>query len=678
MKKEEVSIIVILGIWLLRFLSSKKNEVTNLNWIFSELEEKKKSSQDSLHLWQFLARMFGLFTEKMPETLVAVLNSNLDSFTDLIRDDVLGTILQRSLQKDKRKQLAANYTTFPASKVLSSVIPPKVYRRIIDPFCGSGRLVSTYLDTLSNETASPELIWINDSHPTAVLIAYSRIMLSLSKLPQVSTRLVATIGDAFVELMPDKVGTSFELVLMNPPFTRIHRIEKPQKKALLSLRRTYGKFLKGQPGLHVYAILLADQILSEKGTLGAILSGATLFSAYSQEIQTYLATEYQIDAILASITSKSFSEDSNLREVILVSQKHKPERTHKVKFYHVSNPLSEFNESSSLIQSVSLSNLAADWNWMRYFQPKSMIELRRRLLKTNKIKSGEKLRLQIVRGVEMYGPNFFFFPNKLWSQVVQTTEGITISSKTHSLKIPWPYIKKSLRKPGNYHGYITPDVEDFALSIPGNFNDILEMPIWLKEYIELTHQYAEPAKKKFGSNWVHHVFHQLETKRPWGHLFFVDKFGITTITNNVFFLEERITCTKNFYVLVNESLELAKFLAAWFNSSFYFFLFMCSRREIGGSFGRLQIIDYLQEPLFLDMSQSSFETINNIVKAFDKFRSKKLGSIPSQLFAQERIALDYAIAKALSLDNNEIPGLIENLHSILQLEFKKMQSRDRS
>ncbi|MFW9780131.1 MAG: N-6 DNA methylase [Candidatus Heimdallarchaeota archaeon] len=676
--KEEALITAITGVWLVRFQNRKTGKRRDLEWVFGELERKKKTDKDSFQIWQILIKRLKILAHQIPLTVAKLLETNLDELADLIRDDILGTALQHSLKEDKRKQLAANYTTFTASKVLSCVLPSRAFRKIIDPFCGSGRLVSAYLDTLDNDTGCPELIWINDTHATAVLIAYSRILLFSSRFPQNSTKIVATIGDAFTKLTSDHVNTSFELVLMNPPFTRTHRVKKSQRKALLPLQAKYGHLVKGQPGLHIYAILLADQILSKNATLGAVLSGATFLSTYSQGIQNYLATRYQIDSILASNTKKSFSEDSNLREVILVLQKNRTRRSRKTKFYLVSDSSSESNESFNLIQSVPTSSLISDWNWMRYFQPKSMLQFRGRLLKTEKIKSGANLELRIVRGVEMYGPEFFFLPNKHWNHVVQIEGGIQISSQKDSLTIPQEYIKKSLRRPRKYYGYITPNVKDFALSVPESFNDIDESSTWLKEYIDLTHGYADPAKKKFGSNWIHHIFHQLETKKPWGHLFFVDKFGMTTVSNNVLFLEDSITCTKNFYVLVDESLELARFLAAWLNSSFFFLLFICSRREIGGSFGRLQIVDYLREPIFLDMAQCSSRIIKKVDETFSELRSRRLGSIPSQFSTQERLDLDYAIAEALDFPQEEIPYIVSDLYRLLKISFEGMKSRDKS
>lgn len=113
------------------------------------------------------------------------------------------------------------------------------------------------------------------------------------------------------------------------------------------------------------------------------------------------------------------------------------------------------------------------------------------------------------------------------------------------------------------------------------------------------------------------------------------------------------------------------------NSSFYFLLFINSRREIGGLYGRLQIVDYMRETIFLDISQCSSDDMKYILEAFDILRSEKIKAIPDQIYESKRENLDITIARALGVSEKEIPLLIELLYETLVDAFQGIKIRDK-
>ena len=58
--------------------------------------------------------------------------------------------------------------------------------------------------------------------------------------------------------------------------------------------------------------------------------------------------------------------------------------------------------------------LESNWNWIRFLEIGPLQTLTEKLRLTNRIQSAQTLNLRIVRGFEMYGPEFFFIPNKNW------------------------------------------------------------------------------------------------------------------------------------------------------------------------------------------------------------------------------------------------------------------------
>ncbi|PWI47697.1 hypothetical protein CEE45_10550 [Candidatus Heimdallarchaeota archaeon B3_Heim] len=676
--KEELIISISLGLWIIKSLIKENDRINNYEPVMESLRFLERKYEKNISLWKFLKEVF---------SYLADLKQDLSLFTPhsleiepILNGDIFGTIVQNALERNYRKKLAANYTTLPSARIICSNLTEKSFTKIIDPFCGSGRLISAYLEEKNMSMNFPSLIWINDLVPSAVVIAYSRILIKLQKHNLDPSILIATIGDAFRRL-PTRLRSNslpfdndFDLVLMNPPFTRTHRIDDSQRKVLVPLIQKYIKYLIGQPGLHIYSILLADQILKHGGTLSAILPVSTFLSNYSKGIQNYLMSKYEIDSILTSDEIKSFSEGSDFKELILVATKRTSDNHYGIKFSLICGNSIKNQQNISSTRLIHSKHLLNEWNWMRYFHSENILDLRQKLLKTNKIRSGEELDLKIVRGVEMYGPGFFFLPNKIWTQIVKKNEGYELISREEKLILPEKYLVSALRKQSNYQGYITPTIADYALSVSEPLNQ-LTSPV--KTYIRKTQDYANPARKKFKTRWINHLEDQLTTKKPWGYLFFVDKFGLTSATNNVLFLDEKKTASKNFFVLTDKNHHQSKFLGAWLNSSFYFLLFINSRREISGSYGRLQIIDYMREKIFLDISQCSSNDIKYILEAFDILRSEKVKALPDQIYESKRENLDIAIARALGFSETEIPLLIELLYETLVDAFQGIKIRNK-
>jgi tRNA1(Val) A37 N6-methylase TrmN6 len=632
-------------------------------------------------IWNFITTLFKYLDEK--NLINPLFEVEFPKMERIFSNDILGTYLQKALTPERRKILAANYSTLGSADVLASLLQKSNFTTIIDPFCGSGRLIAAYLEKINPKYEFPS-VRINDLMPSAVLLAYCRILLIFSKNGQELNLIHASIGDAFEKSDEMENNAEFgkdDLVLMNPPFTRTHRINKTWKSKLNGLEKQYKKYIRGQPGLHIFSIFLADRYLKFGGILAAILPASTILSKYSIGLRNFLLESYEIQIIASSYDFKSFSEDSSLREIILIAKRVKRPKTFNTKFLCVSNVNSNKKWRIDTKNIISTSKLAKEWNWTVYLKNPKLLYLREQLLRTNLLKSGKDLGLDIVRGVEMYGPDFFFVPNCVWS--IHAVEDDILTIKTQNaknidnlpLKIPREYIRKILRKPGNYNQFISPTVTDFALVLP---NSSITSKKWFQVYNNRSKLYSTPARRKFGSQWASHIHKQMKVKKPYGHLFLIDKFGISTTSVMAHFIDIEIPSTKNFYVVRNLSKDDSKLLAAWLNSSFFLLLFLVCRREIGGSYGRLQIMDYMKEPLFVDLFKISHQNRFSINREFDEMRKINLPPIPDQINGQEKKNLDMAIANSLNLPNSNTELLLAEIYSILKNHFQELKIRDKT
>ncbi|UCG02193.1 MAG: N-6 DNA methylase [Candidatus Heimdallarchaeota archaeon] len=657
--------------WLIHFFNNKIR-IKSSTAIFNKLKDLTERYPQSCDLWEFIDTIFSFLNEKM--ILDSLLGMKIPELRNSLINDTLGTLLQNCLTQSDRKRLAANYTTHNSAKLLVNTLDiQESYSSIIDPFCGSGRLISAYLMSRNSRGKFPH-IRIHDLMPSAVLIAYCRLILILSEYDQDLSFLQASIGDAFAAFSNERYSKEFgkfDLVLINPPFTRTHRINKNQRKNLLAIEEQYSQYLSGQVGLHIYAVLLADLLMKEDGVLGAILPAATISSQYSNGVHEFFLNNFQLKTIASSEDEKAYSEDSNLREIILIAKRDRSKKEEEIQFLRIDSHEKSRSQIFST-QIISKDVLAKEWNWTIFLRDPELLKIRNLLLQSGFIKNGKDLGFDIVRGVEMYGPDFFFIPNRKWKISSEEKNKLILKNNGNTIEVPKEFLVRSLRKPGKYNQFISPKVSDFALSIPTS--NISQK--WIKDYLEVSEQFASPAKRKFRQDWISHIHNQIETKKPSGHIFFIDKFGISSTSIMSHFFEKKINCSKNFYVLRNCTATQAKLHAAWLNSTLFIILYLLSRREIGGSYGRLQIIDYLKEPLFLDFSKYTAEIKAQINQQFDRIRRFKLPPIPEQLQLPQRRALDSTIIQGLKLPRITEDYIQTSIYPLLKRIFTNLERRD--
>ncbi len=681
--EHELALSSIIAHWLIKELGGKsfsKNTVQDLVWL-----RVKEHPEEKLlwHYVEFVVDKWNLLYDREP------LNMSPEKLSEALRKDVIGSLLQDLLPPKERKMLAANYTSLQDAEILVSYLPDLKYETVLDPFCGSGRLITAFLN--SEKSRYLKHIYINDIMPSAVLLAYARAKLFLKERERPDVKIHVTIGDAFNVFSQNPFGFTtqspvlpLDLVIMNPPFTRIQSFYDEQLNHLKWLENYYPNIFSGQSGLHVYSLYLAHMLLKEDGILAAILPSATFMSNYSVNLQKFLLTQFE-DVLLATPVDKiSLTEDSLLRELLLLGRKihsstNFQTRLSTVKFIRLT-PQLEKNKTTPLFVEVNRNELFKEWNWTKYFHPPKLREWAELILSTGKIHSGDSLGFSLVRGVEMYGPNFFFIPNKYCEILEEKEDYLKIKMNDNKLKkevlLPKMFLSKIMRRAGNYPGLISPTVKDYALVVPPEYSAFSE---GISEYVSALEQETRLAKKRFGEKWISHIHKQLLRKNPYGHVFVADKLPLLSVSRIAFYLDEPLACTKNFFVFNNVKDTNAKLLAAWMNSSLFLLLFLNVRREIGGSYGRLAISDYKKETLFINYNNTQEKQVKRILEKFDLFRRRILPPIKNQVFYKPKMFLDLEFIYYLGLDaKNDPEALLTDIHLTLREIFKEFEKRDKT
>jgi len=280
--------------------------------------------------------------------------------------DTLAMIYQRLLSETYRKAYATFYTKLPAARLLAELSTESKDDRVIDPAAGTGSLllssfytrqwlhltpktfeeaekadseVRPVLDIISEYILSNTYgldalraaIALSAGSLTIATLAIPRRVLSLHSVPVGMERggsldLLTAMKTAMPQDVVEAIGT-FDLVIMNPPFTRSDRIPgligSRARNALQDAKLTFGRItLKNifSAGLAKPFLALADGILRNDGRIAAVLPNSVLSRSTWKDLRDGILHNYTVRYIAISWApgTPNFSSDTEFREILLV------------------------------------------------------------------------------------------------------------------------------------------------------------------------------------------------------------------------------------------------------------------------------------------------------------------------------------------------------------------------
>ncbi|MGB9831658.1 MAG: N-6 DNA methylase [Fervidicoccus fontis] len=601
--------------------------------------------------------------------------------------------VQKLLPREKRKKFAAYYTIEQGAKLMALIAEDFLYSRmekvvLADPFLGSGLTLTAVVEKVGAEKIRK--VWGIEPLPLPALVAYSSLLHLMKGKKDAVTVIV---GDAFEEI--PKASSPFvqsglvkaDIILTNPPFTRWKYLDEKYRKFLLSTieKLGYRKYItRREVSLQTLSMFLCDYILNNNGLLISVLPASTFYTIYGRGYKSLLKEKYGIYAVVESKSRASFSEDSGFKEVILVAVKEPSDRP--TVFIEMNNNVEEVAKiitSKQLKTSVTINvrNLPRflDINWLALFGDSELrsiiVGMFEQGLKKGTLGYWDDVlgKSSIIRGIEMYGPEFFFIPNKYWRLVEERNDFIRIQNRDKELVIGKEFLVKTLRKPSLYSHKILADVDTFMLSIPPV--EISGLPADLQEYIKwgVSSDNAKPAINAYGRYWYSHVHKQITTKKPFGQVFIPDKVDILFKNRSIFanYVKEKVAASKNFYIVRDKSEVPAKLLVGWFNSTIFTSILVLLGRRISETWTRFLENDYLELPVISLNNMNNEEIAAEIVENIDGILDKRLPPLWEQLNEEYRYRLDLAIARFIGIENPE--KMIENLYQLLSNLLRKSQ-----
>jgi len=647
------------------------------------LECSQNKKVESLRTWNepLLSSLWKLDKDEIDLINSELLQSNLDI------DDCQFQV-QKLLSQDKRKRFAAYYTidqgthfmAAMANEFLSRLNKDKIV--LADPFLGSGRTLTAAIQKIGIGKIGK--VWGVEPLFLPALVAYASLLRVLGGRRDLIT---VMNGDAF-EIVPQLLSPLFQpripkadVILTNPPFTRWETLEERYRNYLIKVigGLGYERYVTRKSiSLQTLAMFLSDYMLNVSGLIVSVLPASTFYTIYGEGYKSLLRNNYDVLAILECSSRSSFSEDSGFKEIIIVAKNE--EKSNRLTVFTKLND--NASETAMLVMgrcepnnTVNLFNIHRlprflDINWVALFgenKIRNMIVdifeqgLRNGTLGYWKDVLGHK---SIIRGVEMYGPNFFFIPNKYWKIKKENDESVEIENARDkvSLNLKRDFLQKTLRKPSLYDRIITVAVDSYMLAIPPA--DLDSLPKDLQYYVEfgIKTGTAKPAIGAYGKHWYSHVYNQMSVKKPFGHVFIPDKVDLAFKRRGVFanYSEEKLAASKNFYIIKDES--IAKLFVGWFNCTFFISTLILLGRKISGTWTRFLENDYIELPV-INANVLGQEATSRISDSLDNMLSEPLPPLWKQLNKEYRHQIDLTIFEAMKI--KEPKAVVEKLHQIL-------------
>jgi tRNA1(Val) A37 N6-methylase TrmN6 len=491
-----------------------------------------------------------------------------------------------------------------------------------------------------------------------------------------------------------------DVVLMNPPFTRKQSIPRESRERMNRNLKEYGKFIDNGMNLSPYFILLADRFLKPGGRIAMVLPDSILDQGSAAGVRRFLAQKYRMEFIIQAGHRLAFSEDAQFLEILLVARKKgrgtrdqpcvaaflgvKPTDSNSGELADSlkgilsgdgdTRALKRFEErTSSKVTLVPQEKFTASENWVEllpqagiagFSLPHSvgMAPLRDVVLKTT-----QGLRFNKMEGIWDPQSTYLSVPRAAkvrsrWQVVSESAGDVEAFNKKLGLKVRVPrgVLRASTRS---------------ASGMPS---------------IEITHPWDYTVMGRFPGDeqfWdtpdPDTVVAQRLTKyaQKQTYLIAAGRNNVDLLSDTTHFIgfvsPEKIAPPWQFWCLMTKSLDEAKILSLWWNSTPHLAQLFLSRGRGMGTYGGWEKGD-LEPLLVLDPGRLEPAATTELLEVYDRWAKVPFPSLRKQLEGpfEGRVALDLAVCWAMGTEPAELglPGLYRSLLDRILLLGKQGRS----
>lgn len=323
---------------ILKKYNSKARIIDELNDI-SSIEECLETFDNISKDCDF----YNIFEEKMGEryidnvSLSTILNFNkylleLD-FTNY-NDTILESVLTQVVTRSKRKVAGQFSTPRELAIFLSALTMKNKKSRVLDPCCGTGTIAKAAYDIkrvsgISSKEAIKQ-VWAGDKFRYPLQFA----MLALTSPENMGQQINIYKDDIFNLLQDEKISIhdansnsilsvecgKYDSIISNLPFVQQENLLELNSTAIEFINKTDAIF-NGRSDLYAYIALKLDDILSEQGRIGIIVSNSWLGTEFGDKFFEELKSKYNIECIITSGKGRWFKNADVVTNIIILNKK---------------------------------------------------------------------------------------------------------------------------------------------------------------------------------------------------------------------------------------------------------------------------------------------------------------------------------------------------------------------
>jgi len=645
-----------------------------------------------------------------------------------IRFELPGRIFHELMPHAIRKMLASFYTRPHAADLLAQLTIEDSGETVLDPACGSGTiLTSAYrrkrdLFIEEGKGGNPHKrfcereIFGADIMPFAVHLTSANLAAMDAGTIIEKTQIIQSdsikLKPAFYasgitgHLFPQtaKAETTDEdlydidlkpmdVVLMNPPFTKVERgIKKFVDMELFKSK------CGGEVGLWGHFIMLADSFLKDDGIYGAVIPINVLRGRESQKVRKHLFENWTPLYILKPIHNYGFSEWSEYRDILFIAKKQKPLDHYKVKFCLVKKDLTLLTDEDV----KSIANLVKSKNKVRNHElvdidTHEISEIKKHFINMMWFCGGVSLsgRDRIVNLVGKLENKLTIFPQDYFREGYRpvprgVSKFLFITRSSHPSRIEQAFLRFDEDNERETLIAKSPLGADYSIE-RDSLTHTLRTSVGLSK-MDITNNYdyifheAYPDLNRVcraaGQNipdraFWHHILNELELVRTQivvNHR--MNPFSPATYLN-AFYSDSEISPSNQMNVILEREPARAKAVCTLLNSILFFSQFFLLKEESTGRFINVRFYDLEQMRLYPDgknvkalvkvfdaHANSEFHALRyqfdqNFDQHYEEFWEKQRGNNQGKLFTvldkpiepvDVRVEFDLAVCNAIGLD----------------------------
>lgn len=495
-------------------------------------------------------------------------------------------------------------------------------------------------------------------------------------------------------------GTEFEVnqmdaVLMNPPFTRKQHITSKYRRELQRRFSEYSEYIDEGMGYFCYFFLLADRFLEVGGRLGMVIPSSVLQQQSTEGIRRLLQDSYNLEHIVLTDYRSAFSEDTSRREILLIAEKHdqnEPIDTpvcisslnvlpNSGNIDTLATCLSSYSipdDSEEMLELVELpqSDFNESLDWMAIVR--EHVDFYFDYPNEDRMSRFDSQYESIIRGIRYHTSSEKVHPEetllskdrdasvgKDWEVLSDNNQTIKAQSQYTAATVEFPKdaLGRAIRSVSGQRTMQVKDAPDYI--VLDRFRD--DDQFWK------TDTPTETLKKRKS-----HVDKRLS------HLLLPGAGNLDLTADGTSFLaivsEQPIVSTWTFNAVSVSSLENAKLLALWWNSTFSVAKLLVERTEVRGSLMQWRQSDLKDLPV-PDLSKLTDSEKKELLTLYEEVASEPFPSLIEQFEPgfEPRRKIDEKWASILKwdyyTDKKELTNLYDQIGKFLQ-QLEEQMGRD--